>query len=155
MEVREESDRRGAEVVEALSARVFDRYLRWDRYSVLLYVKVGGRIFVAREGETALGGAFLRRMGDGFWELTLIGVFPEYRGRGVGKAILRKILEEVPGEIYLHVEAGNTPAINLYLSFGFEKVRKISRFYSTGEDAYLMVLKRTARRPAKASEASG
>ncbi len=153
--VKEENNPRGASVIERLSREVFTRYARWDSTSVMMYLRLGGKVFVARSDGEVLGGAFLRRLTDELWELTMIGVFPDYRMRGVGKAIMRKILESVRGEIYLHVSVDNSPAIKLYEDFGFLKVKRISRFYSTGEDAYLMVLKRTPRRPEKESDVRG
>jgi len=153
--VKEENNPRGASVIERLSGEVFTRYARWDSTSVMMYLRLGGKVFVARSEGKVLGGAFLRRLTDDLWELTMIGVFPDYRMRGVGRAIMRKILESVQGEIYLHVSVDNLPAIKLYEDFGFLKVKRVPQFYSTGEDAYLMVLKRTPRRPEKESDVRG
>jgi ribosomal protein S18 acetylase RimI-like enzyme len=51
-------------------------------------------------------------------------VRPEQRGRGYGKEILARAIEDVvaerPQPIYLEVETNNDPAFGLYRSFGFE-----------------------------------
>lgn len=55
----------------------------------------------------------------------MIGVVPEYRGRGVSHTILLAGMECLKSlgvtEIGLQVDGSNTPAIRLYTSVGFEK----------------------------------
>ena len=55
----------------------------------------------------------------------MIGVAPEYRGRGVSQTILLAGMECLKSlgvtEIGLQVDGANTPAIRLYTSVGFEK----------------------------------
>lgn len=52
-----------------------------------------------------------------------LGVLPEYRGRGYGKALLMETLRKLrrwnPARIYLEVNAANGPALSLYRSCGF------------------------------------
>lgn len=49
-------------------------------------------------------------------------VLEEYRRMGYGRKLLAKAVEEnEPGEMALHVDVDNTPAIHLYESMGFEK----------------------------------
>jgi mycothiol synthase len=59
----------------------------------------------------------------------MIGVAPDYRGRGVSKPILlagMKYLKSIGSDdIGLHVDGENTPAIRLYLSVGFKKVGEL------------------------------
>ncbi|NPA80629.1 MAG: GNAT family N-acetyltransferase [Thermotogae bacterium] len=153
--IRQENNVHGALIVERISERVFPRYSRWDYISVMNYVRLGGKVLVAYEGDTVLGGAFVRRLTDDLYELTLIGVLPEYRGKGVGKRLLAGVIGAVKGDIYLHVEVRNEPAINLYEKFGFRKIKRIPKFYSTGEDAYMMVLKRTPSLPENSGEGEG
>jgi ribosomal protein S18 acetylase RimI-like enzyme len=53
-----------------------------------------------------------------------ISLLPEWRGRGIGGAILRELLTEADGEgkaVTIHVEAHN-PAMSLYLRLGFRHV---------------------------------
>lgn len=58
---------------------------------------------------------------------TIWGMYtlPRGRGRGVGKALLEKMLAEIRGlpgleQVQLCVAEGNLPAFNLYTAFGFE-----------------------------------
>lgn len=76
--------------------------------------------------------------------LVSIAVLPEYRRRGIGKALLAetiRVMREVydTEAIYLEVRVSNAPAISLYEKFGFRKVRIIHGYYADGEDAYVMV----------------
>ncbi|MCS4542362.1 MAG: ribosomal protein S18-alanine N-acetyltransferase [Euryarchaeota archaeon] len=74
--------------------------------------------------------------------LISIAVDPKYRKRGAGSALMRAILEQLKQigakEVMLEVREGNTEAIELYLSFGFEKKGRMKSYYSDGEDAIIM-----------------
>ena len=49
-------------------------------------------------------------------------VKPECRGKGYGRALLQTAIENnFPRKMVLEVDAGNTPALNLYLSLGFQE----------------------------------
>ncbi len=47
-----------------------------------------------------------------------LAVLPEYRGQGIGTALLNALVAVVPGSISLSVSADN-PALRLYQRFGF------------------------------------
>ena len=75
--------------------------------------------------------------GEGY--VTNVAVLPEFRGQGVAKALINAQLQNDMEFITLEVRQSNTPAINLYQSFGFEPVGKRPRFYShPTEDALLL-----------------
>jgi ribosomal protein S18 acetylase RimI-like enzyme len=52
-----------------------------------------------------------------------LGVVPEARRRGVGRALMEAVLAEAPPEVTLEVIEQNEPAIRLYEDLGFERVR--------------------------------
>ncbi|SMY11754.1 GNAT family N-acetyltransferase [Brevibacterium jeotgali] len=56
--------------------------------------------------------------------LSSLVVFPPFRGRGLGKRILRAFADEFPAvtELGLDVFADNSPAIGLYTAIGFHRV---------------------------------
>jgi ribosomal protein S18 acetylase RimI-like enzyme len=58
-----------------------------------------------------------------------VGVAPPHRGRGVGEALMRGVLEEARKralrEVWLEVLVQNEPAIRLYEKLGFERVRDL------------------------------
>ncbi|MDD5502739.1 MAG: GNAT family N-acetyltransferase [Candidatus Thermoplasmatota archaeon] len=65
---------------------------------------------------------------DGKHYVSEVGVVPEFRGKGLGRALLAKIVAEIAAlgakEVYLGVSAPNEDAAHLYKSFGFEVIRE-------------------------------
>lgn len=72
-----------------------------------------------------------------------IAVHPDRRCCGVGKVLLKELLDEARGcgacSASLEVRVSNLPAIALYHSLGFSPVSTRRRYYENGEDALLMV----------------
>ncbi|HST14013.1 MAG TPA: GNAT family N-acetyltransferase [Gaiellaceae bacterium] len=68
------------------------------------------------------GVANLAVRGDRGW-IGGIGVVPEQRRNGVGRALMEAVLELAPPTVLLEVIEANEPAIKLYESLGFEKTR--------------------------------
>lgn len=72
-----------------------------------------------------------------------IAVDPSYRGLKIGKGLMQEILDiarkkQLKG-LTLEVRAGNTQAISLYKSFGFEVEGRRKAYYSDNqEDALIM-----------------
>jgi ribosomal protein S18 acetylase RimI-like enzyme len=60
--------------------------------------------------------------GDRGW-IGGIGVVPEHRRTGVGRALMEALLELAPATVLLEVIDANEPAIRLYESLGFVKTR--------------------------------
>ena len=76
-----------------------------------------------------------RLVGDGvmYWYLQEIVVLPEYQGKGIGTAIVNKLLEYIAE----HTEKGNLTSIGLtaaegkegfYERFGFSKSRGMTKY---------------------------
>lgn len=85
----------------------------------------------------------------GMWQLydeahiTTIGIDVPYRGRGLGEALLLRLLDESvrrgANMLTLEVRISNEGAIRLYEKYGFSVHGVRPRYYSdNGEDAYLM-----------------
>lgn len=88
----------------------------------------------------------------GFWivvdeaHITNIAVDPSMRRRGLGKILVKGMIEEIEktdlDNVTLEVRASNTPAYNLYEGFGFvEAGRRLGYYQSPKEDAIIMWLK--------------
>lgn len=78
-------------------------------------------------------------------EVINFAVAPGRRQQGIGRAILRRVLqnwrEEGIANGFLEVRVSNVVAIGLYSSFGFRKVGVRKGYYpETGEDALLLKL---------------
>jgi ribosomal protein S18 acetylase RimI-like enzyme len=75
-----------------------------------------------------LSGAFvplleLEAVAAGTWYITVVSVYPEFRGQGLGSMLLGKA-EEIAcasgaGEMSIMVEDANSGALKLYLRYGF------------------------------------
>lgn len=93
---------------------------------------------VAEERGKAVGYMGLQIFyGEGY--VTNIAVLPEYRGRGIGEALIRKQLENPMDFITLEVRESNLTAMSLYTKTGFERLGVRPNFYSNPtENAVIM-----------------
>ena len=67
-------------------------------------------------------------------------IHPEFRRQGLGKLLMRYILQEFGDArfAFLEVRKSNLAAINLYRSFGFKTIQIRKKYYRDGEDALVM-----------------
>jgi len=74
--------------------------------------------------------------------LVSVAVLPEYQHKGVGTALLKNALKNMPQygakECFLEVRVSNTPAVEMYRKLGFLIVRRSRGYYADGEDANIM-----------------
>ncbi len=70
-----------------------------------------------------------------------IAVDPQFRRRGVGTALMKKLMEYFRGRgvslVRLEARESNRSAHKFYLSLGFEMIGKVPLYYSDGETAFL------------------
>ncbi|MBR3150221.1 MAG: ribosomal protein S18-alanine N-acetyltransferase [Eubacterium sp.] len=75
--------------------------------------------------------------GEGY--VTNVATLPEYRRKGVAKALIERALQNEMDFLTLEVRESNAPAISLYESMGFERVGVRPHFYrNPDENAVLM-----------------
>ena len=76
-------------------------------------------------------------------EIASLAVHPDYRRRGVGDALMRRMLRELRTagvrRVELMVRTGNTAGARLYRLLGFRRVRMLRRYYEDGGDGVVMV----------------
>lgn len=71
--------------------------------------------------------------------IATVGVFPKYRGLGIGRALMEACEARLAGKmIRLCVRIDNHAAINLYETGGYRRVDIWSRYYTDGSDALIM-----------------
>lgn len=81
---------------------------------------------------------------DGSGHIVSLCVDPEYRRKGIGRQLMIEI-EDLMKKLFnvciyrLEVRVSNSIAIQLYESIGYRIQARMSRYYSNGEDAYLMI----------------
>src|SRR6266478_5445413 len=121
----------------------------WDAYHHELQSRGDSIMLVARIDSTsqeyALAGFIVARTIADELHVNNVAVRHEFRGRGIGSALLRMILEEGQRRrariAQLEVRAGNEAAQHLYRRSGFEVVGKRRSYYRAPvEDALLMSL---------------
>lgn len=114
-------------------AKAFIRELESD-HNHYVAARIDGHL-VGYAGITRLG-----RKAPFEYEIHTIGVDPAHQGAGVGREMLRRILEIASGGVvFLEVRTDNAAAIGLYESVGFAKMGLRKRYYRvSGADAYTM-----------------
>ena len=65
-----------------------------------------------------------------------IGTLPTLRRYGLATRLMQQVLA---GTAWLHVRAGNEPAIRLYERLNMRVLHRLPRFYTNGEDALVFV----------------
>jgi ribosomal protein S18 acetylase RimI-like enzyme len=91
-------------------------------------------LILAERGAELVGYALAAvvRGGEAAWALTLC-VRPEVRARGVGRALMRAIIERVKGwdakMLLLTVAPGNTSAVRLFRSLGFAQIEVCDDYF--------------------------
>ncbi len=82
-------------------------------------------------------------MDDGTGHLTTIGIAPEHRRRGLALKLLRHAEDALRKRdvtiLMLEVRVGNVAAQNLYRNYGYAIMQRLYKYYSNGEDGFLMV----------------
>jgi ribosomal protein S18 acetylase RimI-like enzyme len=75
---------------------------------------------------TPIGVVMLVELCDGAWELAYLGIVPEFRQRGFGRAMtlhaLHALRNQAAVRLLLAVDARNTPALRLYEALGFVEI---------------------------------
>ena len=67
-----------------------------------------------------------------------IGVNTAMRRHGFGTQLMQAVLA-AGFPVWLHVRAGNSPAIEMYQRLQMHELRRLTRFYANGDDALVFV----------------
>lgn len=80
---------------------------------------------------------------DGNGHVVALGVAPEHRRYGHGRRLMHEVeqgfLRRGISTVRLEVRTSNTVAQRLYLNLGYKIVRRMPRYYTSGDDGFLMV----------------
>ena len=100
-----------------------------------------GYAVLDNHGNVAAYGGMLYTVDEG--QITNIGVRPEYRRLGFGRAIVRTLLADAwqnkLDRVTLEVRASNAAALSLYRSLGFTEVGKRPHFYSFPDETAILL----------------
>lgn len=94
--------------------------------------KHGNTTYLVEIDQKVIGKVKLERINGITGGIYGLGVLPEYRGKGYGRAILLKSVEKLKeaksSEIKLQVATQNSKALNLYQSCGFQETSRMDYF---------------------------
>ncbi len=103
--------------------------------SIVFYNYIGQNFYVAELDSKVVGYA----IGDVKRHLIVsIAVHPDYRRKGIGKALMNTILKNMHDYAILQVRVSNKEAIKFYKKLGFIEKELLKSYYIDGEDAILM-----------------
>lgn len=89
-----------------------------------------GRLLLAVEGTQAAGIACMRRIREEIGEIKRMYVRPEFRGRGIGRALLEALISDAQEIGYPTIRLDSTrfmaAAHSLYCSLGFQEIKPYS-----------------------------
>ncbi|MGH3940254.1 MAG: ribosomal protein S18-alanine N-acetyltransferase [Pseudonocardiaceae bacterium] len=120
----------------------------WNSDAFLQALTEGHYYVVARVGDSLAGYAGLARI-DTEAEVHTLAVDPAHQGQGIGRALLRALLDHATGTtVFLEVRTDNDAAIALYRSEGFAVIATRRGYYRpSGADAFTMRKKVPKRTP--------
>jgi len=98
---------------------------------------------IVTEDNETVGFAFVMVNEGGTAHLTTIGISPEHRRRGLAKRLLLHVENALRARsintLVLEVRVKNTAAQELYRQKGFYVVQRLNKYYTDGEDCFLMM----------------
>jgi [ribosomal protein S18]-alanine N-acetyltransferase len=107
---------------------------QWDVADYLQY-----DVLVAVEGVRLAGFLVSRTLAPGESEILNVAVAPEFRRRGVARALISALLAELQGAVFLEVRASNAISRIFYKSLGFEEVSvRVGYYEEPPETAIVM-----------------
>lgn len=115
----------------------------WSRVDLEKQIELETSHFLVATVDGAAAGYMGLQVFSGEGYVTNIAVLPQYRRRGIARALINEELKNDMDFISLEVRKSNLPAISLYAQCGFERVGVRPNFYtSPDEDAVIMTVKR-------------
>jgi ribosomal-protein-alanine N-acetyltransferase len=115
-----------------------DAWPLWDLIGVLTLPNVVRLKAVTGDRMVGFIAGDLRPSQHLAWIAT-VGVLPEYRGRGIGEALIRACEEQLDTPtVRLSVRLSNEGAVRLYQRLGYQRVGIWPTYYEDGEDAVVM-----------------
>ncbi len=115
-----------------------DAWPIWDLVGVLTVSNVV-RLKTVLDGKMVGFIAGDWRRSDNVAWISTVGVLPEYRCQGIGRALIAACEQRLGGRIIrLSVRSSNQQAIRLYESLGYHRLGTWPEYYQGGEDALVM-----------------
>lgn len=101
-----------------------------------------GETFLVAEVDGQVVGYVIARKVNSKGHIIAIAVAPEHRCRGIGRALMLAVEEELKkrgvSELWLEVRVSNRRAVSFYRRLGYVEKGILKGYYSDGEDAMLL-----------------
>lgn len=151
MEIKELSEKYIKDVAD-IEKVCFSR--PWDQISIAAELKNEfSKFFVAVEDGRAVGYVGMYVL-TGEADIVRVAVLPDFRKRGIARAVLEYSLKAADCDVFLDVRESNFAAIGLYRSLGFYDTGVRKNYYSEPEENAVL-MKRDAVRGGSAYADSG
>lgn len=122
------------DLLAEMHAKCFNKSWTSENFKSLLTNKFNEVIIISDEKETPMGFVMYQNIQREL-EILTICTLPDYRKQGVAK----KLINSLDGDkIFLDVDEGNLPAVNLYKTLHFKVETKREKYYSNGNTALVM-----------------
>lgn len=118
-------ERGGEQMRQCLAVQNYDEELSHleDKYG-----EPQGRLFLVRCDGKDAGCVAIRKLEEGVCELKRVYLRPEFRGHGVGRAMMEKIIDDARAAGYKLMRLDTTPYLNeayaIYVKLGFYEIPK-------------------------------
>ena len=117
----------------------------WSEEGILEAYHLGTKFFVCERDNKLIGYIGIKAVIDEGY-ITNVAVFPQYRRKGVAKALLDKVFEYAKEKrlsfVSLEVRPSNTAAVALYEKAGFKEEGRRKDFYRLPREDALIMTKR-------------
>jgi ribosomal-protein-alanine N-acetyltransferase len=101
------------------------------------YLQYDARVAVC--ARRVAGFLVTRRTAEGEAEVLNLAVAPEFRGQGVGRALMGAFLDGFRGDVFLEVRCTNSSARGFYKSLGFQELTLRKDYYGTPPEAAIVM----------------
>jgi ribosomal-protein-alanine N-acetyltransferase len=129
--------------LHALDQACFDEDIAYTRGQIRDLLSREHAVGVIAEIQGALAGFAIGHRTGSRGHLVTLDVEAKHRRRGVGRALLRELIDRLEGAgarvIRLEVDLRNAGAIQFYGRFGFRETRRLRGYYGPGLDGQEMV----------------
>jgi len=139
---------RGIRAVVEIQRQSFPKRLAYG-WGALATLRIwpGVVFLVARDPQSgAVMGCIIGDRSRGSARVMNLAIHPDYRRRGLGRALLQALAEAIPeGDVTLMVQDHNTAAQALYAAEGFLRSGTVPNYYGKGQHGIAMRKPRYAR----------
>jgi ribosomal-protein-alanine N-acetyltransferase len=134
-----------ANLLDINTLRIFEKICfaqdAWPLFDLIAVLSLSGVVRLKAVEQNRMIGfvAGDPRPGEGFSWVSTLAVLPEYRGRGIGRALLEACEKQLPTQrVHLSVRPSNEEAIRMYKFSGYYVIDRWKKYYNDGEDAIVM-----------------